>query len=241
MTARVFVNRLWHQFYGRGISDTLVDSGNQGDWPSHPDLLDWLAAEFIESGWDVRHMIRLMVSTDAYRLSSVPDPKTQEIDPKNRLITRQLPHRLDAEEIRDTALAAAGVLRKTEAIPARSFFPYQPDAYWEQSNKIMLGSRYQIWETAQGRRPAPAQPLHLLETPEPASFDARLRRTDPAGMHGSTRRHQLARPSPGPAQRPHLHRGLPPARPPRDHVRTGREDPFHESLPLRPAARTLAA
>jgi hypothetical protein len=150
MTARVFVNRLWHQFYGRGISATLVDSGNQGDWPSHPELLDWLAAEFIESGWDVRHMIRLMVSTDAYRLSSVPDPKTAEIDPKNRLITRQLPHRLDAEEIRDTALTAAGVLRKTETIPVQSFFPYQPDAYWEQSNKIMLGSRYQIWATARG-------------------------------------------------------------------------------------------
>ena len=150
MTARVFVNRLWHQFYGRGISATLIDSGNQGDWPSHPDLLDWMAAEFIESGWDIRHMIRLMVSTDAYRLSSMPDPKTLEIDPNNRLITRQLPHRLGAEEIRDAALAAAGVLRKTEKIPARSFFPYQPDAYWEQSNKIMLGSRYQIWETAKG-------------------------------------------------------------------------------------------
>lgn len=150
MTARVFVNRLWHQFYGRGISATLIDSGNQGDWPSHPDLLDWMAAEFIESGWDIRHMIRLMVSTDAYRLSSMPDPKTQEIDPNNRLITRQLPHRLGAEEIRDAALAAAGVLRKTEKIPVRSFFPYQPDAYWEQSNKIMLGSRYQIWETAKG-------------------------------------------------------------------------------------------
>jgi hypothetical protein len=150
MTARVFVNRLWQQFYGRGISDTLVDSGNQGDWPSHPDLLDWLAAEFIDSGWDVRHMIQLMVSTEAYRLSSVPDPKTAEIDPKNRLITRQWPHRLEAEEIRDAALAAAGVLKKSVEIPTKSFFPYQPDAYWEQSNKIMFGSRYQIWETARG-------------------------------------------------------------------------------------------
>lgn len=150
MTARVFVNRLWHQFYGRGISETLIDSGNQGDWPSHPDLLDWLAAEFIESGWDIRHMIRLMVSTDAYRLSSVPDPKTAEIDPRNRLITRQLPHRLGAEGIRDTALAAAGVLKKTGDIPTRSFFPYQPDAYWKQSSKIMFGSRQQIWETNRG-------------------------------------------------------------------------------------------
>jgi len=150
MTARVFVNRLWHQFHGRGVSETLIDSGSQGDWPSHPDLLDWLAVEFIESGWDVRHMIRLMVSTDAYRLSSIPDSKTAEIDPRNRLITRQLAHRLGAEGIRDTALAAAGVLRKTEDIPTKSFFPYQPDAYWAQSNKIMLGSRYQIWETDRG-------------------------------------------------------------------------------------------
>ena len=151
MTARVFVNRLWYQFYGRGISNTLIDSGNQGDWPSHPELLDWLAAEFVASGWDVRHMIRLMVSTDAYRLSSVPDPKMAEIDPRDRLITRQLPHRLGAEGIRDTALAAAGVLKKTEVIPAHSFFPYQPDAYWEKSNKIMFGSRYQIWKTEQGQ------------------------------------------------------------------------------------------
>ncbi|MEX1114003.1 MAG: PSD1 and planctomycete cytochrome C domain-containing protein [Akkermansiaceae bacterium] len=151
MTARVFVNRLWHQFYGRGISNTLIDSGNQGDWPSHPDLLDWLAAEFIASGWDVRHMIRLMVSTEAYQLSSIPDSKTAEIDPRNRFITRQIAHRLGAEGIRDTALTAAGVLRKTQDIPTRSFFPYQPGAYWAQSNKIMLGSRYQIWETDRGK------------------------------------------------------------------------------------------
>jgi hypothetical protein len=151
MTARVFVNRLWHQFYGRGLSATLIDSGNQGDWPSHPDLLDWLAVEFMESGWDVRHMIRLMVSADAYRLSSVPDPKVAVMDPQNRLITHQSSHRLGAEEIRDTALAAAGVLEETKEIPTRSFFPYQPGSYWEQSNKIMFGSRYQIWETSSGK------------------------------------------------------------------------------------------
>ncbi|HCI92877.1 MAG TPA: hypothetical protein DHV60_10055 [Verrucomicrobiales bacterium] len=150
MTARVFVNRLWHQFYGRGISATLVDSGNQGDWPSHPDLLDWLAMEFIESGWDIRHMIRLMVSTKAYQLSSIPNTEVAVLDPGNRLITHQSRHRLGAEEIRDTALSAAGVLRKTEKIPARSFYPYQPDAYWKKSNKIMLGSRYQIWDTDKG-------------------------------------------------------------------------------------------
>ncbi len=150
MTARVFVNRLWHQFYGRGISASLVDSGNQGDWPSHPDLLDWLAAEFIESGWDVRHMIRLMVSAEAYQLSSIPNREVAVLDPRNRLITHQSRHRLGAEEIRDTALSAAGVLKKTEKIPVKSFYPYQPDAYWKKSNKIMLGSRYQIWDTDLG-------------------------------------------------------------------------------------------
>lgn len=150
LTARVFVNRLWHQFYGRGISETLEDSGNQGDWPSHIDLLDWLAVEFRESGWDIRHMIRLLVTTDAYRLSSVPTPELAELDPTNRLHARQGRSRHSAEEIRDTALHAAGLLELTNEIPTRSFYPYQPDPYWAKSNKVMYGSRYQIWETDPG-------------------------------------------------------------------------------------------
>ena len=150
LTARVFVNRLWEQFYGRGLCATLDDVGNQGDWPSNTDLIDWLAAEFIGSGWDVRHMVELMVSTEAYRLSSVPDPTLVEQDPLNRLHARQAANRHGAEEIRDSALAAAGLLKRTVEIPVKSFFPYQPDAYWKKSNKIMFGSRYQIWDTAKG-------------------------------------------------------------------------------------------
>ncbi|MGB1128803.1 MAG: PSD1 and planctomycete cytochrome C domain-containing protein [Haloferula sp.] len=150
LTARVFVNRLWHQFYGRGISETLEDSGNQGAWPSHVDLLDWLAVEFRESGWDIRHMIRLLIRSDAYRLSSVPSPELAELDPTNRLHARQGRSRHSAEEIRDSALHAAGLLTLTTQIPTTSFYPYQPDPYWVKSNKIMYGSRYQIWDTNPG-------------------------------------------------------------------------------------------
>lgn len=151
LTARVFVNRLWCQFYGRGLSETLEDAGNQGDWPSHPELLDWLAVEFIESGWDVRHMVELMVSSEAYQLSSTPTEILATSDPANRLHTRQSRQRLQAEEIRDTALAAAGLLQPTTTIPVKSFYPYQPRAYWIKSNKVMFGSRYQTWETNQGK------------------------------------------------------------------------------------------
>jgi len=150
LTARVFVNRLWHQFYGRGISETLEDSGNQGDWPSHVKLLDWLATEFRDSNWNMRHLIRLLVMSDAYQLSSVPTYKLTEIDPTNRLHARQGRHRHSAEEIRDSALEAAGLLKRTKEIPTASFFPYQPDSYWAKSNKVMFGSRYQIWRTNSG-------------------------------------------------------------------------------------------
>ncbi len=149
LTARVFVNRLWHQFHGRGISETLEDSGNQGDWPSHVNLLDWLAAEF-QKDWNIRKMIRLVVTSEAYQLSSVPGSLLAQNDPTNRLHARQGRSRHSAEEIRDSALLAAGLLSPTKKIPSKSFFPYQPDSYWAKSNKVMFGSRYQIWETNQG-------------------------------------------------------------------------------------------
>ena len=149
LTARVFVNRLWHQFYGRGISETLEDSGNQGDWPSHVHLLDWMAGEFQED-WDIRKMIRLAVTSKAYKLSSIPGSLLAQNDPTNRLHARQGRPRHSAEEIRDSALLAAGLLKLTTTIPSESFFPYQPDSYWAKSNKVMYGSRYQIWETNPG-------------------------------------------------------------------------------------------
>ncbi len=147
LTARVFVNRLWHQFYGRGISETLEDAGNQGDWPSNLDLLNWLAFEFQQKGWDIKKIIRLLVTAESYQLSSIPDSLLAQNDPTNRLHTRQGRYRHRAEELRDSALAAAGILRPTQEIPVQSFFPHQPKAYWEKSHKIMYGSRYQIWET----------------------------------------------------------------------------------------------
>ena len=149
LTARVFVNPLWHQFYGRGISETLEDSGNQGDWPSHIHLLDWLAAEFQED-WDIRKMIRLAVTSETYKLSSNPGSLLAQNDPTNRLHARQGRPRHSAEEIRDSALLAAGLLKHTDTIPTESFFPYQPNSYWAKSNKVMYGSRYQIWETNPG-------------------------------------------------------------------------------------------
>ncbi|MEM0925118.1 MAG: PSD1 and planctomycete cytochrome C domain-containing protein [Planctomycetota bacterium] len=149
LVSRVFVNRLWHQFYGRGISETLEDSGTQGDWPSHPDLLDDLAMEFRSSGWDRNHMVRLLTSTEAYQLSSVASEDLRDQDPGNRLHARQGRFRLPAEAIRDSALHAAGVLKRTDRIPVESFFPFQPGAYWSRSDKVMYGSRHMPWRTSE--------------------------------------------------------------------------------------------
>ncbi|MEM1443444.1 MAG: DUF1553 domain-containing protein, partial [Verrucomicrobiota bacterium] len=150
LTARVYVNRAWYQFFGRGLSETLEDSGTQGDWPSHPELLDWLAVEFRESGWDRDHLVRLLTSTRAYQLSSIPDDsEVAMLDPENRWHTRQSRHRLTAEAIRDSALLAAGLLTETNAVPRHSFFPYQPSAYWTRSDKVMYGSRHLDWETSE--------------------------------------------------------------------------------------------
>ncbi|MFG0291421.1 MAG: DUF1553 domain-containing protein, partial [Rhodopirellula sp. JB044] len=148
LTARVYVNRLWHQFFGRGLSNTLDDSGTQGEWPSNHELLDWLACEFRDSGWDRDHMVRLLTSSRAYRLSSTPTETQLQNDPDNRLHARGARFRLPAETIRDTALQAAGLLTLTNEIPTRSVFPYQPNPYWTTSDKVMFGSRHLAWNTS---------------------------------------------------------------------------------------------
>ncbi len=148
LTARVFVNRLWQQFYGHGISDSLEDSGTQGTWPSDPALLDWLACEFRDGGWDRDHMVRLMTSTQAYRLSSKPSKELAQLDPNNQTFARQSRFRLPAENIRDTSLRVAGLLRTTTEVPTQSFFPYQPSPYWTSSDKVMFGSRHMLWDTS---------------------------------------------------------------------------------------------
>ncbi len=127
LTARVYVNRLWRQFFGNGMTKTLDDLGSQGEWPVHPELLDWLASEFMDSGWDMKHMVRLIVTSQTYRQSSVSTPELDERDPDNRLLARQSRFRVDAETVRDTALAISGLL--VERFGGPSVKPYQPDGY----------------------------------------------------------------------------------------------------------------
>lgn len=132
LTARVFVNRLWRLFFGVGLSKNVTDFGSQGEWPKHPELLDWLAAEFMDSGWDVKHIVRLMVSSAAYRQASGASPELREKDPFNRWVARQARVRLDAEVIRDNALAVSGLL--SGDVGGASVKPYQPAGYWDHLN-----------------------------------------------------------------------------------------------------------
>ncbi|NBV85514.1 MAG: DUF1549 domain-containing protein, partial [Verrucomicrobia bacterium] len=130
ITGRAVVNRLWQQFFGVGLSAALDDLGSQGELPSHAELLDWLAGEFRDGGWDIKHMIRLMVTSATYRQSSSLRPELREIDPANRLLASQNPRRLDAEFVRDNALFIAGALN-TNDIGGPSIKPYQPEGYYE--------------------------------------------------------------------------------------------------------------
>ena len=132
LTARVFVNRLWRLFFGAGISKVLDDLGSQGEPPSNPDLLDWLAVEFMESGWDVKHIVRTMVLSQTYRRSSETSPELLAADPDNRLHGRQKAGRLDAEFIRDNALAVSGLLNRR--IGGASSKPYQPAGHYKDLN-----------------------------------------------------------------------------------------------------------
>lgn len=135
LTARVYVNRLWRQFFGTGLSKVLDDLGSQGEWPTHPELLDWLAAEFMEPtgqarearAWDVKHLIRTIVTSHTYRQSSLSTARLDERDPDNRLLARQSRFRVDAESVRDIALAVSGLL--VEKLGGPSVRPYQPEGY----------------------------------------------------------------------------------------------------------------
>ncbi|MBI1901819.1 MAG: DUF1553 domain-containing protein, partial [Planctomycetia bacterium] len=154
-TSRVFVNRLWHLFFGEGLCRSLEDTGVQGQSPTHPELLDWLAVEFVESGWDVKHVVRLLVTSSAYRQSSQSqvlsppsegatrrgrDPNSPPSeggawggrDPENRLFARQGHWRLPAEMVRDNALAVSGLL--VDRVGGPSARPYQPAGYYQHLN-----------------------------------------------------------------------------------------------------------
>jgi hypothetical protein len=130
LTARVAVNRLWKLLFGTGIVATAADFGGQGEWPSHPELLDWLAVEFTGSGWDVKHLLKLMVMSETYRQSSVPTAALRERDPQNRLLARGPRHRLAAELVRDAALKTGGLL--VPRIGGPSVNPYMPGDLWRE-------------------------------------------------------------------------------------------------------------
>jgi hypothetical protein len=129
LTARVIVNRYWQQFFGTGLVKTAEDFGAQGVWPTHPELLDWLSTEFIQTGWDVKRMHKLMVMSGTYRQSSKVTPELLAKDPENQLLARGPRFRVDAEVIRDSVLAISGLL--VERAGGKSVKPYQPEGVWE--------------------------------------------------------------------------------------------------------------
>lgn len=132
LTARVFVNRLWKIAFGEGLVRTPDDFGSQGSVPTHPELLDYLAVEFVESGWDVKKMVKTIVMSKAYQQSSFADEATLKADPSNELLSRQNRFRIDAEFVRDNALAISGLL--VRQVGGNSVKPYQPPGYWEHLN-----------------------------------------------------------------------------------------------------------
>jgi hypothetical protein len=175
LTARVAVNRYWQMLFGHGIVKTSEDFGSQGEPPVHSELLDWLAVEFVESGWDVKALLRLIVSSAAYRQQSQVTPALYERDPENRLLARGPRQRLPAEMIRDNALAASGLLVKTIGGP--SVRPYQPPGLWEElafgeaftaqeyeqdhGDKLYRRAMYTFW-----KRTAPPASLVTFDAPD---------------------------------------------------------------------------
>lgn len=129
LTARVAVNRLWQQCFGTGLVATPNDFGAQGDLPTHPELLDWLAVRFVESGWDMKAMLRMIVTSATYRQSSIPTPELYQRDPDNRLLASGPRFRLGGEMIRDQALAVSGLL--VDKVGGPPVKPYQPPGLWE--------------------------------------------------------------------------------------------------------------
>jgi len=174
LTARVTVNRFWQQLFGTGIVKTAADFGSQGEWPSHPELLDWLAINFVESGWDIKALLKQIVMSSTYRQTGVTTPKSLQQDPENRLLSRGPRLRLDAEVIRDSALFASGLLSPRVGGP--SVFPYHPSGLWQEINnrpgysrtykqdsgeKLYRRSMYTFW-----KRTVPPPSMAAFDAPE---------------------------------------------------------------------------
>ncbi len=186
LTARVAVNRAWQEIFGTGLVRTAGDFGVAGELPSHPELLDWLAVEFRESGWDMKHLYKLMVTSAAYRQSAAGSRESREKDPENRLLSRGPRFRMDAEMVRDYALAAGGLL--SERLGGPSVRPYQPDGVWEavampESNTrlyrrdggeaLYRRSLYTFW-----KRAAPPASMDIFNAPSRETCTVRRERTN---------------------------------------------------------------
>ncbi|HYG77814.1 MAG TPA: DUF1553 domain-containing protein [Planctomycetota bacterium] len=169
LTARVAVNRFWAQIFGTGIVETEEDFGTQGTLPTHPELLDWMAVEFMDMKWDMKAFLKLIVTSATYRQSSKVTPALLEKDPRNRLLTRSPRLRLDAEQVRDQALALSGLL--SHKIGGPSVFPPQPEGLWRAA---FNGER--TWSTSQGedkyRRGMYTFWRRTVPYPSMATFDA---------------------------------------------------------------------
>lgn len=186
LTARVTVNRFWQELFGNGIVRTSGDFGVQGELPTHPELLDWLAVEFREGGWDVKKFFKLLVTSATYRQAATVTPEKNEKDPQDRLISRGPRFRMDAEMVRDYALAASGLLVKKLGGP--SVKPYQPDGVWEAV--AMIGSNTRDYRKDTGdalyrrslytfwKRAAPPASMDILNAPSREVCTVRRERTN---------------------------------------------------------------
>jgi hypothetical protein len=186
MTARVTINRFWQQVFGTGIVKTAEDFGAQGQWPTHPELLDWLATEFVRTGWDTKGMIKLMVMSNTYQQASNVNPELQQRDPGNELLARGPRFRFDAEVIRDSALAVSGLL--VERVGGKSVKTYQPEGLWEavgfvgsntskftqdQGEALYRRSMYTFW-----KRTSPPPGMTTFDAPSRENCSVRRPRTN---------------------------------------------------------------
>ena len=177
LTARVAVNRFWATIFGTGLVKTVNDFGSQGEWPSHPDLLNWLAADFARD-WDVKRTLKQMVTSHAFRQSAAVTPALLALDTENRLLARGPRARLDAEFVRDTALAIAGLLNPK--LGGKPVYPYQPPGIWEVNEMAGGGWKHQRDENQYRRA---LYIYHRRSTPYPSllTFDAPNREVCAAG------------------------------------------------------------
>ncbi len=182
LTARVTVNRMWMHYFGSGLVETENDFGTQGALPTHPELLDWLAVEFMESGWRMKALHKRIVTSATYRQSSRARPDLAEADPNNKLLARQGRLRLDAEIVRDSALAASGLLSHKFGGP--SVFPPQPDGIYQFTQvrrpwKTSTGAdRYRRGVYTFFQRSAPHPALTVFDAPDATSSCTRRVRSN---------------------------------------------------------------